>query len=270
MVERLRSVRWRVALFFVLTLSLTTAATFGWRQARGTWEGLGAMGFLNLVMLVPGLVALGLQRFVFAEPLKTTLAWRRPTWGWLATAWLLAPLLMLLALAVGTLLPGVKFSPDLAGLGMLLVQALLVGPTVCLLGGLGEELGWRGFLYTELEPLGFWAQSATVGLLWGIWHLPLTLQGYAYPQHPFVGSLLLLALMQALAPIYGRLRARSDSVFVPAVFHGTCSASGLIAVSFVSGGGELLTGFTGVAGLVAAVCVAAGFLAATAARPASG
>jgi len=266
MVEKLRSVRWRrVGLHFGLTLSLTAAATFGWKQVQGSWQGTGAMVFLNLLMLVPGMVALVLQRFVFGEPLRETLALRRPTWRWLATAWLLAPGLMLLTLGMGMLLPGVGVSAagTPAALGVLLLQALLLGPTACLLGGLGEELGWRGFLHSELGPLGFWARSALVGLFWGVWHLPATLQGYAYPQHPWVGSLLLLGLTQLLAPIYARLRDRSGSVFVPAIFHGTCSASSLIAMSFVNGGGELLTGFTGVAGLLATACVCAVFLAAT-------
>ncbi len=288
-VESRGLVRWRrVGLHFGLTLALTGGATLGWRYAHGGWQGPRAMVFLNLTMLVPGLVALVLQRFVFGEPIRETLALRWPKPRWLLTAWLLAPALMLLALAIGVLLPGTSFASDMAGvgalglsreqivatrarlpeavplaLGVLLMQGLLVGPTACLLGGLGEELGWRGFLHTELKPLGFRAQSALVGLLWGIWHLPATLQGYAYPQHPFVGSLLLLGLTQILAPIYGRLRDRSGSVLVPAVFHGTCSASGLVALSFVNGGGELLTGFTGAAGLIAGVCVGAPFLAMT-------
>jgi len=288
-VEAVGSVRWRrVGLHFGLTMALTVGATLVWRSAHGGWQGAGAMVFLNLMMLVPGLVALVLERFIFGEPVRTTLALRWPTLGWLATAWLLAPAVMLLALAIGLLLPGATFAPDMAGLsalgmsaeqiaatrarlpdavpaalGALLVQGLLVGPTACLIGGLGEELGWRGFLQAELKPLGFRAQSALVGLLWGVWHLPATLQGYAYPQHPFVGSLLLLALTQVLAPIYSRLRDRSGSVLVPAVFHGTCSASSVMAVSFVDGGGELLTGFTGVAGLLAAAFLGAVFLAAT-------
>jgi hypothetical protein len=51
------------------------------------------------------------------------------------------------------------------------------------------------------------------------------------------------------------LRERSRSVFVPAVFHGTCSATSAVAIAFVSSGNELITGFTGLAGVVAVASV---------------
>jgi membrane protease YdiL (CAAX protease family) len=39
---------------------------------------------------------------------------------------------------------------------------------------LGEEPGWRGFVYRDLYPrLGKHATSLLVGTLWWIWHIPL-------------------------------------------------------------------------------------------------
>jgi membrane protease YdiL (CAAX protease family) len=236
-------------------------------------------------MLVPGFVALGLERWVFREPLAPTLALRRPAVRWLVTGWLGAAGIMLLALAVALVLPGHEFSlqlPGLAAIGMtpdeisktramlpasafgatlaLVAQGLVLGPTVCLLGALGEELAWRGFLHHELAPLGFWRRSSVIGVLWGVWHLPAVFQGYAYPRHPWLGSLSLLALTQGLAPIYSRLRDGSESIFVPAVFHGTCSAASIVALAFVDGGTELTRGFTGLAGLIAVFGAAAIFV----------
>lgn len=47
-------------------------------------------------------------------------------------------------------------------------------------GPLGEELGWRAFLLTELQHKYTLLQSGLiVGLVWGFWHLPLWLvSGY--------------------------------------------------------------------------------------------
>jgi len=275
--EAAAKVRWnRVGLYYGLTMLVTIAITFAWTASGRSWQGSASAVALNLCMLVPGLVAAALQRWVFRAPLASTLGLRRPSLTWLAFGWLLAPLIMFFALALALLLPNVSFVSDLSGLaslgmsaseiaGMrqrtigfpggavpaLLLQGLLLGPSLLAIGGLGEEVGWRGFLYHELASLGATRRTMLIGLLWGIWHLPAVIQGYAYPLHPVLGSLMLLVLTQLLAPIYSYLRDRSGGVLVPAIFHGTCSATGAIAVGFVRGGSELLIGFTGLAGLVA-------------------
>jgi hypothetical protein len=48
-------------------------------------------------------------------------------------------------------------------------------PLILLLGGpMGEELGWRGFALPVLEyRFGWRAASLGLGLVWGVWHLPL-------------------------------------------------------------------------------------------------
>jgi len=279
--ERAGRVRWgRVLAYEGLTLGLTVAVILGWTHTGRTLSGTAGMVVLNLSMLIPGIVALVLVVGVFREPVLGTLAIRRPSGRWLLVAWLLAATVMLLSLGVGLAMPGSGFAPDLAGLasiGMkpaeihalagklpqstagkvlgLLAQGLLTGPTVLIVSALGEELGWRGFLHRELESLGHWPRAALTGLLWGLWHLPAVFQGYAYPHHPVLGSLLLLVLTQALAPIYAWLRERSGSIFVPAMFHGTCSGTSAVAIAFVRGGDELSSGFTGVAGLIAATAV---------------
>lgn len=243
---------------------------------------------MNLCMLIPGAVGCLLVRFVFGEAVAPTLGLRRPAFRWLFVAWGLAALVMVLSLVLALGLPDVHYSPELEGLATfgatsadvaalrariagvpggafvaLLAQGLLLGPTLSLIGGLGEELGWRGFLYRELETLDRWRRSLLTGLLWGIWHLPAVLLGYGYPHHPLLGCALLLGLTQILAPIYERLRERSGSVFSPAVFHGTSSATSVVAVAFVGGGSELATGFTGLAGLAASALVGGVFLLAT-------
>jgi len=275
---RLRLVRWRrVAVFYGLTLTLTTAVVVAWTAAGGTLRGTAGTLVLNLSMLVPGAVALVLERWGSREPAAIALAIRRPALRWLIVAWLFAAGLMLLALALGVAMPGASFSADMEGLASIgmsseqigsmrgrlpasaagavagaLVQGLLLGPTVLMVGALGEELGWRGFLHHELAPLGQWPRSALTGLLWGAWHLPAVFLGYAYPTHPVLGGMVLLGLTQLLAPIYAWLRDRSESIFVPAVFHGTCGGTSMVAIAFVGGSDELLSGFTGIAGLVSA------------------
>jgi membrane protease YdiL (CAAX protease family) len=59
-----------------------------------------------------------------------------------------------------------------------LIQGLFAGITINAVAGFGEELGWRGFLLREFDYMGFWKSSAIIGVIWGIWHAPLILQGH--------------------------------------------------------------------------------------------
>ena len=44
------------------------------------------------------------------------------------------------------------------------------------IGALGEELGWRTYMYPKLEKLIGPAGSVIVGgIIWGIWHFPATI-----------------------------------------------------------------------------------------------
>lgn len=40
--------------------------------------------------------------------------------------------------------------------------------------GFGEETGWRGFLFPELDKANSsWGSAFLVAIIWGAWHLPL-------------------------------------------------------------------------------------------------
>ena len=66
-------------------------------------------------------------------------------------------------------------------------QVLMAGPTINAIVALGEELGWRGLLMHELKSLGFWRSSFAIGFFWGLWHLPMIVNGYNYPGYPILG-----------------------------------------------------------------------------------
>jgi len=71
---------------------------------------------------------------------------------------------------------------------MALLHGLFAGDTLNALFGFGEEAGWRGYLLHEWKHMQFWKASLFIGLIWGIWHAPLILLGYNYPQHSPTGS----------------------------------------------------------------------------------
>src|SRR5436305_814196 len=67
------------------------------------------------------------------------------------------------------------------------LQALLLTPLA-----FGEQWGWRGYLLPRLLPLGQWPALLLSGAIWGLWHAPVILLGYNYPQHPILGVLVMV------------------------------------------------------------------------------
>jgi hypothetical protein len=47
---------------------------------------------------------------------------------------------------------------------LLVPMGLLTSVTMSFLSGCGEEIGWRGFMHTQLRPLGFWRNAFVTGL----------------------------------------------------------------------------------------------------------
>jgi len=96
---------------------------------------------------------------------------------------------------------------------------------------IGEELGWRGYLYSLWRPLGFWRASLAIGLVWGIWHSPLVyLYGLNYPDHRLLGLFLNPLSSIAFAPILTLVRDRGYSVWPAVILHG--ATNGLAPLIF--------------------------------------
>ncbi|MFT4977565.1 MAG: membrane protease YdiL (CAAX protease family), partial [Myxococcota bacterium] len=132
-------------------------------------------------------------------------------------------------------------------------QIIFFGATLNAVFAFGEELGWRGLMYRELRPLGFWSSSFLIGVLWGLWHAPLILLGHNYPDHPLLGIGLFTVQCAAMSPLYTLVRERSGSVWAAAVLHGTFNAAAGIPLLITQGGSPMMTGVTGVAGLIGLV-----------------
>jgi len=128
-------------------------------------------------------------------------------------------------------------------------------PSVFQIAAFGEELGWRGFLFRHFAPLGFWRRSAIVGLVWGVWHAPVVLQGQNYRQHPVAGVFGMTAFCMLAAPLLDLARLRGRSVWASSILHGSINATAGFAVILVRGGDDLTIGMTGLAGMVALALV---------------
>lgn len=237
-----------------------------------------ATAVLVAYMFVPMTMAIIVQKFVYKEPVKEPLGISRKLNRWFLVAWLLPAGLAFATLGVSLLFPGVEYSPEMAGLferfksiltpeqieqlkiqfeaspihpiWLALFQGLVAGITINAVAGFGEELGWRGLLQKELYYLGFWRTSAIIGIVWGIWHAPIIIQGYNYPQHPLAGVLMMTVFTLLLSPIFSYVRLKASSVIAAAIVHGSLNATAGLAIMVIKGGNDLTIGVTGTAGFI--------------------
>ncbi len=110
------------------------------------------------------------------------------------------------------------------------ISAVTYAPLINVIPALGEEIGWRGFLYPQLRAR-FGRQKGWIlgGAIWGAWHWPLIyLIGYEYGTgyvgFPVSGMLLFCVVTVGWGILHAWLYERSGTIWVPALFHGTINA----------------------------------------------
>ena len=111
------------------------------------------------------------------------------------------------------------------------VSALSYGPLINTFVSLGEEIGWRGFLYPQLKSRFGRRKGWLLGdTIWGAWHWPLIwLIGYEYgPKYvgfPVVGMLVFCLFTIALGILSDWLYEKSGSIWLPSICHGAVNAA---------------------------------------------
>jgi len=123
-----------------------------------------------------------------------------------------------------------------------------------------EELGWRGFLLPTLLPLGTRRALLTSGVLWFLWEAPLVMGGVLYPKMgaaSLVGALVLhFCQVCAVAILYGYLRLRFMSVWLPAFAHAVLNTLGAASIMLLATTNPRWAGFGGPIGLASVVLLA--------------
>lgn len=145
--------------------------------------------------------------------LSRCLRWRIG-WGWWILAFLLPLAVMLMAAGLHIALGGsIATSPASGHLLMTVVNL----PLILLLGGpMGEEFGWRGFALPILQVRFGWRRAGLyLGLVWGLWHLPLFLIAGTAQAH--VPPVLFLLSVVALSVVFAWLLNRTAGSVVGAL-----------------------------------------------------
>jgi membrane protease YdiL (CAAX protease family) len=197
------------------------------------WNAENRDGVFLAVMFAPTVGAL-LARYLGPGIIQ----WGRPSW------WILAGLVptfvVLLAYYVGAAL-----GLDTVAAGRLM-RALTTSPipiaTACL-SAVGEEIGWRGFLWPLLRSRrSFIVSSLITWAIWWLYHVPLILVGWYGTR---AGLPAFTVAIAGFTLFVGVLTDRSKSLWPSVLAHGAWNA--LVATGFavVTLGGARLAAFTG-------------------------
>ncbi|MCM1487576.1 MAG: CPBP family intramembrane metalloprotease [Firmicutes bacterium] len=105
----------------------------------------------------------------------------------------------------------------------------------------GEEFGWRGYMNQKMEPLlGTTGTVIVGGVIWGLWHLPLTVEGHNfgtdYPGYPWLGIFCMCVSCIFTGVFLMWLTKKTNSVYPAAIFHAMNNFGGTITSNlFLSG-----------------------------------
>lgn len=130
---------------------------------------------------------------------------------------------------------------------IILSQVLLgltLGPLINVLFTMGEELGWRGYLLPQLLPLGQWKAVLLSGVIWGVWHAPVIVQGHNYPGYPILGVFMMIVFCVLLGIIISWMYLNTKSPWVAALAHGAINAIAGLPILFFEPGFNIAMGGT--------------------------
>ncbi len=219
--------------------------TFGWTW--GLWTVVNLIGpsapRLSGALLLASAFGPSVAAFVtvlafegkagFAHWLRRCLCWRLG-WGWYALALLAPPLAMGTALGLHAVLGGTIPPMPVQGPVLVIIAQFAV---ITVLGGpLGEEFGWRGYAVPALTTLLGWRWAAVlIGVVWGLWHLPLFwMPDTAQAKLPMG---LFLASTVALSVVFARLSVNTQFSVLPAILlHGAINWSSMVLPIMPAGG----------------------------------
>jgi len=203
----------------------------------------------TIYMWAPALANL-LTRLITGEGFVNM--WLRPNfrrgWPYWLAAWFLPGIFTLLGAAVYFVLFPQHFDREMNAVilsmpsgtnmglwtffGIMTLQAMVIAPLINSFATFGEEFGWRGYLLQKLLPLGKRRALLALGVIWGMWHWPITAQGHNYgldyPGFPWLGMLAMVWFTTVIGIFFSWATLRARSIW-PAVI-GHAAINGIAAL----------------------------------------
>lgn len=250
----------RLGVYLALAFGLTWIIFFIYILSGNIWAADGEISgmdqFVSLGMLCPALAML-LTRYVTREGFAVTgkdsmllgINFKDGKWVYFAIAMFLPWIYIELGSALTLLISPNAFDPhnsELLGLAdneraIVYIQplaAIVSGATVSF-AAFGEEVGWRGYMLPKMIKLWGIGKAVVIGgIIWGIWHWPLTYVGHnfgtEYFGYPFTGFAAMCVLCIFMGIILTFVTCKSDSIWPAAILHAINNASPSVLQYFIN------------------------------------
>jgi hypothetical protein len=212
---RKESLDFKVATFIILTFGLSWGLYYIYQID------------FNFLMFAPGIVA-GVLTLTFKERTSQLIKISSAADMFLGIAISCMAFALVLLIAISLSLGSFGLPEDAIKLnnGSVInawLRLLFLGVPYMLLINLifaaGEEIGWRGYLLKKLQGRvnNFWLRSVIVGIIWGIWHLPM----YFAANLLFENILVFFLNVCLISVVYTWLYERNNSVWAVSIAHAT-------------------------------------------------
>lgn len=282
----------RIIIYLALTFGITIAYCVGILYPLLKSESLSATSamavqlLVGVVMFFPAIGVL-LTRLITKEGFKN--AWVHPHFKGNIMTYLLAyfgpGVLTILGIVVYFLIFPDHFDPDCGYMKLTLeasgvsaemypmplftlmivqaLQALVLGPIMNFVTCFGEEWGWRGYLLPKMsEKLPAIPMLLVNGVIWGLWHAPLTAVGHnygvGYPGFPFTGIAAMCGFCIVMGVFLSYVTMKTKSCIPAVLGHGAINSICAIGMYFTVDGGNPFVGPapTGIVGAIPFIIVA--------------
>lgn len=236
----------RLIIYLALSFAFAWAVFFAFILTGHRWDGSNPNleSFIGLGMLSP-LLAHIITRMITKEGFAMTgedsmmlgISFKNRKWLFFLFALLVPWIYFEIGHALNLLIYPEIFDPDgNTQLGISKSMVIFI-PIISILQGaiisfaaLGEEGGWRGYMMPKLMKLmGTRKAVFAGGIIWGLWHAPLTCVGHNfgtdYKGFPYLGILLMCINCICLGTALTYITVKSGSVWPAAIMHAVNNAN---------------------------------------------
>lgn len=162
---------------------------------------------------------------------------------------------------------GVPYEAQAVPMNMLMaiqiIQAVFLAPILNFATCFGEEWGWRGYLLPKVSQHFSTIPTLLVtGIIWGLWHAPLTIIGHNYGLgywgFPFTGIAMMCVFCTVLGIFLSYVTLKTRSCIPAILAHGAINGIAAVGMYFTHDGGNPFVGPapTGIIGIIPFVLVA--------------